>query len=322
MRHDILRTAAILAAAAAIAFPQIAVAQADYPNRLVKIVNPYAAGGTTDLLTRALAVGLSSRLKQQFIVENKPGAGGALGTLQVARAQPDGYELLFAPALVLTVHPQARDTGYKPDALAPVCQTFENAMGLVVAQDSPIKNVGDLVATAKQKPGGLNYGHQGPSTIPHLAMEEFLINSKLDIKDIPFRGDGAVVTEVIAKRIDVGAVVMGIVAGQPVRIIGIFAEERHSSFPDVPTVKEQGFDVSPTSFGGLLAPAGTPQPVIGKLAAACEGAAKDEAYAAAAKRAAQPANYYGNAATFKRLLERDTERKAEVLKRVQAAQKK
>ncbi|CAN0317096.1 unnamed protein product [Phaeothamnion confervicola] len=308
----------MLAAVAAIT--TAAHAQSDYPNRVVKIVNPYPAGGTTDILTRALAVGLSSRLGQQFVVENKPGAGGGVGTAGTARSTPDGYELLFAPALVLSVLPQVRgaNTGYKPDALAPICQTFENAMGLVVNPDSPIKNVADLVTAARARPGALNYGHQGPSTIPHLAMEEFLLNARIDIKDIPFRGDGAVITDVLGGRIDVGAVVMGIVAGQNVRIIGIFAETRHSSFPDVPTVKEQGFDVSPTSFGGLLAPAATPAPVLSKLASACEGAAKDEVYAIAAKRAAQPANYYADAATFRQRLQRDTERKAAVLERIKA----
>ncbi len=314
-----MRTISMLAMAGFMLLPTLAHAQSDYPNRIVKIVNPYAAGGTTDLLTRALAVGLSSRLGQQFIVENKAGAGGAIGTAGVARSNPDGYELLFAPALVLTVHPQARtDTGYKSDALAPICQTFENAMGLVVKPDSPIKSIADLVAAARARPGQLNYGHQGPSTIPHLAMEEFLINAKLDIKDIPFRSDPAVITDVLGGRIDVGAVVMGVVAGQNVRIIGIFAETRHSSFPDAPTVKEQGFDVSPTSFGGLLAPAATPAPVRAKLAAACEGAAKDEIYESAAKRAAQPTTYYADAATFRQRLQRDTERKAEVLKRLSA----
>ena len=155
--------------------PTASLAQEDYPNRVVKIVNPYVAGSTTDILARALAVGLSSRLGQQFIIENKPGAGGALGTVSVVRADADGYTLLFAPALVLSVYPQARtDTGYKPDALVPVCQTFTNAMALAVRPDSPIKSVADLVAAAKQKPGALNYGHQGVLTIPHLAMEEFL----------------------------------------------------------------------------------------------------------------------------------------------------
>src|SRR5882724_8626124 len=165
------RCIALFAALLATLFTTAAAhAQVDYPNRVVRIVNPYVAGSTTDVLARALAVGLSSRLSQQFVIENRPGAGGALGTAAVARAEADGHTLLFAPALVLSVYPQARgaDTGYKPDALEPICQTFTNAMALAVRPDSPIKTIGDLVAMAKQRPGALNYGHQGPLTIPHL----------------------------------------------------------------------------------------------------------------------------------------------------------
>jgi len=316
-----LMLAAAFAAIAtgSVVVPDEAQAQADYPNRVVKVVNPYVAGSTTDLLARALAAGLSSRLGQQFIIENKPGAGGALGTASVARADADGYTLLFAPALVLSVYPQARkDTGYTPDTLAPVCQTFVNAMALAVAPGSPIKNVADLVAAAKQKPGALNYGHQGIMTIPHLAMEEFLQNAKIDIKDIPFRGEPLVMTDLMGGRLDVASIVLGSAAGQNVRVIGVFAESRHPAFPNVPTVKEQGYDVSPASFGGLMAPAATPAPVLAKLSNACAGAAKDDAYATTAKRAAQPNDYYADAAGFKQRLQRDIERKAAVLTRVKA----
>ncbi|MSP47543.1 MAG: tripartite tricarboxylate transporter substrate binding protein [Xanthobacteraceae bacterium] len=307
----------IVATAILAAMASPAQAQSDYPNRVVKIVNPYVAGSTTDVLARALAMGLSSRLGQQFIIENKPGAGGALGTASVVRGDADGYTLLFAPALVLSVYPQARkDAGYKPDALVPVCQTFTNAMALAVAQGSPIKTVADLVAAAKQKPGALNYGHQGVLTIPHLAMEEFLQTAQIDIKDIPFRGEPLVMTDLLGGRLDVASLVLGTTTGQNVRVIGVFAETRHPAFPDVPTVKEQGYDVSPASFGGLMAPAATPAPIIAKLATGCAAAAKDDMYVTTAKRAAQPDDYYDDAAAFKQRLERDIGRKATVLTRV------
>lgn len=310
----ILFTAA--AVIAAIAAP--AHAQSDYPSRVVRVINPYVAGSTTDVLARALAVGLSSRLGQQFVVENRAGAGGALGAAAVARAEADGYTLLFAPALVLSVYPQARgaDTGYKPDALAPICQTFTNAMALAVRPDSPIRTLGDLVAMAKQRPGALNYGHQGPLTIPHLAMEEFLQTAGITIADIPFRGEPLVITDLLGGQIHVASIVLGSAAGQNIRLLGVFAETRHAAFPNVPTVKEQGYDVSPASFGGLLAPAATPVGVVDKLAGACPGAARDEAYATVAKRAAQPADYYADADAFKERLTRDIERKAAVLGRV------
>jgi len=296
----------------------ITVAQAqDYPSRVVKIVNPYVAGSTTDLLARTLSAGMASRLGRVIIVENRPGAGGEIGTRSVVRSDPDGYTLLFAPAMVVSVLPQARnDAGYKPDGLLPICQTFINAMALAVRPESPLKNIADLVAAAKAKPGALNYGHQGPLTIPHLAMEEFLLAADINIKDIPFRGEPAVMTELLGGRVDVASLVLGTVAGQNVRVLGIFSETRHSSFPDIPTVKEQGYDVSPASFGGLFAPAGTPAPIVAKLATACAGAATDDKYADAAKATAQPSDYYADAATLRRRLNRDIEGKARVLARL------
>lgn len=308
----------LLAAAAFAAICLPASAQTEYPNRAVRIINPYVAGSTTDILARGLAAGLSSRLGQQFYVDNRPGAGGTLGTAAVARAETDGYTLLFAPALVLSVYPQARstDAGYKTDAIMPICQTFTNAMALAVRPDSPIKNAADLVKAAKEKPGALNYGHQGPLTIPHLAMEEFLNYANIDIKDIPFRGEPLVMTDLIGGRIDVASIVLGTAQGQNVRVIGVFSETRHPAFKDVPTFKEQGFDVSPASFGGLMVPAGTFPTVVTKLATACAGAAKDEAYKTTAERAAQPPDYYADAALFKQRLQRDIERKAAVLSRL------
>jgi tripartite-type tricarboxylate transporter receptor subunit TctC len=310
--------ASILAAvfAVSIAFP--ARAQQDYPSRIVNLVNPTQAGATTDILARALVAGLSSRLGQQFVVVNRPGASGAIGTASVARAAPDGYTLLFGAVYVLSVLPAARsaDIGYDARSLVPVCQTVSNAMVIAVRPDSPFKTLADLVTAARAQPGKLNYGHQGAGSIPNLSMEEFLEAAKLDVKGIPGRGDPAVVTDLLGGSIDVAALVQGTVAGQNLRLLGIFAEERHPSFADTPTVKEQGFDVAPISFGGLLAPAATPTEIIGKLETACEGAAKDEVYASAAKRGGQPPNYYADRATFGIRLERDIEAKRRLIARM------
>ena len=312
-----LALAASLLAALSLAAP--ALAQTDYPNKPVRIINPFVAGSTTDVLARALGAGLASRLGQPFVVENRGGAGGAIGTAAVARADADGYTLLFAPALVLSVHPQDRaDTGYRTDSMVPICQTFINAMALVVRPESPIRSVADLVAAAKAKPGALNYGHQGSMTIPHLAMEEFLIAANLDIRDIPFRGEPLVIADVLGGRLDVASIVLGSAVGQNVRVIGVFGESRHPGFPDVPTVREQGYDVSPASFGGLMAPAGTPAPLLARLSEACTAAANDAAYRAVAERAAQPPNFFDNAAGFRARLDRDISAKARVLARLKA----
>ena len=306
--------AAVLVTATALA----AQAQQDYPSRTVTVVNPTQAGATTDVLARALVLGLSSRLGQQFVVVNRTGASGAIGTASVARAAPDSYTLLFGAVYVLSVLPAARsnDIGYEAHALIPVCQTVSNAMVIAVRPDSPFRTLADLVAAARAQPGKLNYGHQGAGSIPHLSMEEFLDTAKLDIKGIPGRGDPAVVTDLLGGSIDVAALVQGTVAGQNLRLLGIFAEERHPSFADTPTVKEQGFDVAPISFGGLLAPAGTPADIVAKLESACAGAAKDEIYASAAKRGGQPPNYFADRATFGSRLDRDIEAKRRLIARM------
>jgi tripartite-type tricarboxylate transporter receptor subunit TctC len=197
-----------------------------------------------------------------------------------------------------------------------VCQTFVNTMGLVVRPDSPIKTVADLVAAAKQKPGALNYGHPGILTIPQLAMEEFQQTAGIEIKDIPFRSGPQSITELLGGRLDVVSIVMGTEVGQNIRVIGVFSEKRIATFPDVPTVKEQGYDVIPASFGGLLAPRGTPQPVLSRLSSACAEAARNDVYVTTAKRAGQPDDYYADAAAFRLRLTRDVESKARVLARV------
>lgn len=291
-----------------------------YPSRTVQIVNPTQAGATTDILARVLANGLASRLGQQFVIVNRPGAGGAIGTAAVARADADGYTLWFGAVYTLSVLTKLKTTeaGYADNALVPVCQTVSNAMVIVVRNESPYKTLADLVKAAKANPGKLNYGHQGAGSIPNLSVEEFLDNAGLKINSIPFRGDPAVITALLGDNIDVGGLVQGTAAAarDKLRILGIFAEERHPGFPGVPTVKEQGYDVAPISFGGLMAPARTPEPVIARLAEACAGAAKDEAYVKAAKAGGQPDNYFADRKVFGERLARDIAAKDRLLKKM------
>jgi tripartite-type tricarboxylate transporter receptor subunit TctC len=291
-----------------------------YPARTVQIVNPTQAGATTDVLARVLANGMASRLGQQFVIVNRPGAGGAIGTAAVARAEADGYTLWFGAVYTLSVLTKLKETeaGYSEKALVPVCQTVSNAMVLVVSNDSPYQTLADLVKAARANPGKLNYGHQGAGSIPNLSVEEFLDAADLKINAIPFRGDPAVITALLGNNIDAGGLVQGTAAAarDKLRILGIFAEERHPAFPGVPTVKEQGYDVAPISFGGLMAPAGTPEPVIARLASACEGAAKDEAYAKAAKAGGQPDNYFADRKVFGERLARDIAAKDRLLKKM------
>ena len=289
--------------------------QEAFPARPIQIVNPYPAGGATDLMARALAAGLAARFGQPVVVVNRDGAAGAIGTAGVARAAPDGYTLAFVPALVLSVLPVTQpNSGLRPDSLRPVCQMFSNAQAIAVRADSPWRSLGDLVAAARAAPGRVTYGSLGVASIPHLAMLQWTAAAGLDMAHIPYRGDGAVLTEVLAGRLDAGAIVLGSASGRTdIRLLAIFDTARNPAFPDVPTAIEAGFDVAPTSFGGLMAPAGTPDDRIAVLEAACAEVAASESYRAAARRGLQPEVFHTGATAFAARLRADAALKAEQL---------
>jgi tripartite-type tricarboxylate transporter receptor subunit TctC len=292
-------------------------AQAEYPERAVDLVIPYPAGGGIDLLLRALGEGLSTHFKQPFVVSNRTGAGGAIGVAYVARATPDGYTLLFVPALAYSVLPVMQaNVGYTTKSFAPICQTFENQMALIVKPDSAIKTTRDLVEAARTKPQA--YAATAAGTITHLAAAALAITAKVPLEHVPFRGDGELMGQLIGGHVDfaVTTLASAAAAGPSIRVVAIFAEARNSSLPGAPTVKEQGYDVAPTSFGGLFAPAGVPADVMTKLQASCKFAVEQPAYVELAKRFHQGSRYYADATTFAKRLEQDVEDKGELLKRL------
>ncbi|WP_426959373.1 tripartite tricarboxylate transporter substrate binding protein [Muricoccus radiodurans] len=295
-------------------------AQEAYPARPIQVVNPYPAGGATDLMARAMATGLAQRLGQPVVVVNRDGAAGAVGTSGVARAAPDGYTLAFVPSLVLSVLPVTQpNSGLRPDSLRPVCQMFANAQAIAVRQDSPFRNLADLVAAARTAPGRITYGSLGIASIPHLAVLQWARVAGVEITHVPYRGDGAVITDVLGGRLDLAAIVLGSASGRTdLRLLAVFDTARNPAFPDVPTAIEQGFDVAPTSFGGLMAPAATPPERLAVLEAACAEVAREEVYRAAARRAPQPESYHTGADAFARRPARDVAEKAELLRGIGA----
>ena len=286
-----------------------------YPERPVEIVVAFSPGAVTDVLGRALADGLSQELGQRFVIVNKTGATGALGAAAVARAKPDGYSLLFSPAVSLTVVPLTnKQAGYDTTSFEPICQAFINEMVVVVHPDSPFRTAADLVEAARAKPGVVNYAHLGVGSIPHLAMVEFAQVANVEFNAIPFKGDADVMQHVLGRQVDFGAVTLSSAASGGLRILALFGNHRNPSIPDVPTMREQGFEVAPYSFGGLLAPAGLPVEIKGKLANACKVAAQSETYAKLAKSLLQPSDYYADGAAFAQALEKDVADKTRLLK--------
>jgi tripartite-type tricarboxylate transporter receptor subunit TctC len=214
------------------------------------------------------------------------------------------------------VLPLMQTVSYTDKSFTPICQAFENQMALIVRPDSPFKTSRDIVEASRGKP--LTYAATAPGTITHLAAAALADAAKASFNHVPFRGDAELMGQLIGGHVDFATSTLGsaTAAGGSIRVIAIFAEARNPSLADVPTVKEQGYDVAPTSFGGLFAPAGTPADVVGKLAAGCKLAVEQPAYTALAQRLHQGNHYYANAAAFAKRLDADVTEKRELLKRV------
>ena len=285
-----------------------------YPERTVEITVPSSPGATADMLGRVLADSFTQQLGQRFIVVNKAAASGVVGSAAVAHAKPDGYTLLHGAAFSLTVQPLTdKQTGYTHKSFEPICQTFKNDQVIVVRPDSPLKSAGDLIAAAKAKPGGLNYGHPGIATIPHLAMIEFSRMAAIEFNQVPFKGPAEAVQMTLAGQIDFAAVPLPTAAASGLRMPALFAPIRNPAIPDVPTMKEQGFDVAPLSFGSLVGPAGLSADITRRLADACRAGAQSDAYVRLAKNAFQPNDYYGDAAALAANMEKDVAEKKRLL---------
>ncbi len=288
-----------------------AAAQAQgYPERVVQIIAPATAGSSADILGRVLADGFSARLGKPFIIVNKPGANGVLGTADVARANPDGYTLLHTATYSITVQPLTnKEIGYTAKSFTPICQTFKNDQVVVVPPNSPLKTAHDLIAAAKKRPGAMAVGIPGIATIPHLAMIQLADEAKVQFNDVPFKGPAEEIQNVRSGQIDFAAVPLTAAAGSGLPMPGLFAETRNPSLPNVPTFKEQGYDVAPLSFGGLLGPAGMPADVTHKLEAACIAIMQSDAAQRVVKNTLQPADYFADSSGFARNIAKDVAEK-------------
>jgi tripartite-type tricarboxylate transporter receptor subunit TctC len=309
MRHAPLVIASVTVAYGAAAGGAGMAAQ-DYPARVVQIVVPATAGSSADILGRVLADGFSSRFGKPVIVVDKPGANGVLGTADVARANADGYMLMHGATYSITVQPLIdKQAGYTVKSFTPICQTFKNDQVAVVPPDSPLKSARDIVEATRRKPGGLNVAVPGIATIPHLAMIEWADQAKVAFNDVPYKGPAEEMQAVRSGQIDFAVVPLTAAAGSGLPMPGLFAEERNPALPTVPTFKEQGYDVAPLSYGGLLGPAGLPADVTAKLEAACVAVMKSEAAQNVVKHTLQPAGYFADSAGFVRNLATDTAEK-------------
>ena len=243
----------------------------DYPNRPVKIIVPFGAGGPADLYARVLAQHLSAALKQSFIVEDRPGAGSVIGTDAVAKSAPDGYTLL---AMSNTHTTNKSLLPNKPFQLmrdfVAVTPINSSDLVMVVHPSVPAKNLQEFIALAKGKPGELNYASSGPGTPYHMAGELFKAMSGTDIVHVPHKGSGEARNSVLGGHVQmmfdaVPTMAENIKSGQ-VRALGVSGTKRSPVLPDVPTIAEAGVPgYKSTIWLGLMAPIGTPRPMVDKL---------------------------------------------------------
>lgn len=246
-----------------------------YPDRLIKIVVPYPPGGPIDITARLVAQRLGPILGQTVIIENRGGAGGALGTKAAAGAEPDGYTLLFGNASAFVVGPAVyRFRDYDTlKQFTPIAKVTEGYEVLVVAPDFPAKNVQELIAYAKARPGKLNFGSMGYGNLTHLVAELFKLQTGTDFVHVPYKGSPEAVAGVVAGQVHI---LFGEVAGLlplvregKLRALGVASVGRNALAPELPTMIEGGVDgFVALTFTGVVAPKGTPAPVVTRLNAA------------------------------------------------------
>jgi tripartite-type tricarboxylate transporter receptor subunit TctC len=293
---------------------------ADYPERPLQVIVPFAAGGGLDSNARAFSQALSQELKTPVAVVNRDGAAGSIGLQAVASARPDGYTLAFTPAVSLTSEPhRLKSIQYRLDSFKPVCQVFDNIFAIVVKADSPFRTVADVLESARRDPGGVSYGTSGTGSIPHLGSADIEAATRVQLVHVPYKGDGPMLQDVLGGRLAFGAMLASSVSGQvqagALRLLAVYSDSRHPAFPSVPTLTESGVPVVQLSFGGLLAPANTPQQALATLEAACERATRAVAYREYASKAGQVVSYQ-SAAQFSQRLGKDSEAKASTLRRL------
>lgn len=249
-------------------------AYADWPSdKVIRIIVPFAAGGATDLLGRALAVELGKSLKQSVIVENRAGAGGSLGAQAVAISPADGYTLLLASGSMFTVNQYIYSKlPYSLDDFAPITKIASGPMVITVNATLPVKTTKELIEYAKARPGKLSFSSAGVGSQTHMAGEAFTDAAGIELVHVPYKGEGPAYTDLMAGVIEVAAAninaISPLLKGGRLRALSVTGKERSPLLPNVPTTAEDGvpgFEF--TGWFALMAPKGTPQPAIDRLLA-------------------------------------------------------
>jgi tripartite-type tricarboxylate transporter receptor subunit TctC len=321
MKHSLRFTRWIAALGAAMGFA--IAAQAQYPERTVTMVVPFPPGGVADTVARPVAEALGKELKQTVVIENKAGAGGALGMGQVARAAADGYTVLMALSSISVLPEADKLLGRKPqftlDQFKPIARITADPTVFVVRADAPWKTLDEFLADAKRKPGAFNYGSSGNYGTMHVPMEMLKANAGFRMVHIPFTGAGPAVVALLGGQVDAissgpASVAQHIRSGR-LRALAHWGDKPLLGLPDVPSLTSLGHPVKFAQWSGLFVPAGTPDDVVQKLRAAARKVAADAQVQQIIRTAGSPVEYL-DAPEFQAYWDADAAVMANVVQRI------
>jgi tripartite-type tricarboxylate transporter receptor subunit TctC len=273
-------------------------AAAEYPERPVTLICPFPAGGAMDIVSRGLAEAMKKTFPQPLAVVNRAGAAGTIGNSEVVQARPDGYTLGISAVAVLTVQPHRTSLPYKgPDTYAPINKLVNLTIVLAVRQEAPWKTAQEFLAAARQAPGKLRVSSPGVGTILHLILEDLKEQARVDLTHVPFRGNGEAIPALLGGHVEAsivhpGEIVPHVQAGKA-RVLLVFQPGRDPLFPDAPTARELGWDITLGVYYLLIGPKGTPAPVIQKVSEAARRALEDPGFVAMARARGFAIDYKG-----------------------------
>lgn len=319
MKNIVILAAALFAAPFGYAY-----ARDIYPSKPVTVVVPFSPGGISDVIGRPFVYALGKVLKQNFIIENRPGAGGGVGMGYAARAKPDGYTVMVALSSISAIPASDRMFGRPPTyeirQFAPIALISADPAFLVVRTDSPWKTVKDLVEAAKARPGAIPYASTGNYGTMHVGMEMFANAAGIRMNHIPYGGGGQQVAAILGSQVDaitqLPATIAGHVAGGKLRVLATFAPSRVAGYPDVPTMKELGYgEVEYFVWTGFFAPAETPPEILATLRRGAREAMQDPEFKNAMEKLRAPI-VYKDADEFQAYLDADAKRLGAVIQKI------
>jgi tripartite-type tricarboxylate transporter receptor subunit TctC len=315
--------AAALSAALLLAAPGLAVAQGAYPTKPITMIVPFPPGGLADIVARPVAEAMSRDLGQPVVIENKGGAGGGIGMAQVAKAPADGYTILLALSS-FSVIPEAdailgRAPMYSFNALRPIARITADPTVLAVRAEAPWKSVKDFVEDAKKRPGAINYGSSGNYGTMHVPMEILAQNAGIKMTHVPFTGAAPAIVALLGGQIDAvstgPATVLQHVKAGKVRVLAHWGNGKLEALPEVPSLKDAGYNAEYAQWSGLFIPAATPEPIAQRLRAAARVAAGDAKVKEVIGKAGSPI-LYQDTPDFEKYVQADVKRMADVVKKI------